>query len=169
MTSAEGRGATQRWRLEVLWAVPRGLNDARLERMAAEAEAASGWYVTRTRAGLSVAARVTAVRPDRELGLLVGRSADWVGGHVPDPRLVALRARTDDEAAAELGRPDVPPLAGVGDAAQILGVTRERVQRWRVERRDFPAPVARLVGGPLWTVEALRHFRRRIEDDRHGR
>jgi hypothetical protein len=154
---------TGTWRLELLWSVPRRLRDGRLEHMAAEAESAAGWYVARTRTGLSVSAWVTTDHPDRELGRIVEHITAWLERYVTEAHLVSLRACTEAEAQAELARPDLPPLASVADAAQILGVTRERVQQWRTESRAFPAPVARVAAGPLWTVESLRYFRRSLE------
>ena len=52
-----------------------------------------------------------------------------------------------------------PPqeLVGVTEVAELLGVSRQRVAQLR-EREDFPAPVAELAAGPVWTRTNLTRF-----------
>jgi hypothetical protein len=52
-----------------------------------------------------------------------------------------------------------PPheLVGVSEVAELLGVSRQRVAQLR-EREDFPAPIAELAAGPVWTRTSLTRF-----------
>jgi len=50
-------------------------------------------------------------------------------------------------------------LAGVAEAAQILGVTRQRVsQLCDTKEKGFPEPVAQLACGSIWLAADLRFF-----------
>lgn len=54
---------------------------------------------------------------------------------------------------------------GEHEAAQILGVSQQRVDQWERERsagkrEDFPAPVKRLAGTPLWDRFDIEDFGR---------
>jgi hypothetical protein len=60
-----------------------------------------------------------------------------------------------------------PALAGVAEAAAILGWDRRRVITY-VDRGSFPEPVARLASGRVWRREDVEAFarawnRRRVE------
>jgi len=47
--------------------------------------------------------------------------------------------------------------AGVTELADLFGVSRQRV--WELRRRaGFPAPIAELAAGPVWTVSSLQRF-----------
>lgn len=74
--------------------------------------------------------------------------------------VVDLRIVTPERLEAETLRPDFPPLASAADAAEILGVSRQRVHQLAASNTRFPAPVARVATGPLWTVPAIEHFAR---------
>lgn len=54
----------------------------------------------------------------------------------------------------------VDRLAGVSEAATIVGTTRANVLRWsnRQGRVDFPEPVLTLACGPHWDETALKRF-----------
>jgi hypothetical protein len=83
-------------------------------------------------------------------------------------QLVDLRVTTPERFEAEALRPDFPPLASAADAAEILGVSRQRVHQLAASNTRFPAPVARVGTGPLWTVPAIEHFAD-VWDRRPGR
>jgi hypothetical protein len=155
-----------RWRLEVLWLAPRPVPDGRFDRLTAELRARRGWSATRTSDGLlSVTEYVATDRPEHVLARLADDAGSWLRRHIPNLRLHAMWATHADGPAPGLTRSDVPPLASAADAAQILRVPRERVQQW-VTERVFPAPVARVATGPLWTVDAVQAFRRSLCHDR---
>lgn len=148
------------WRLELWWAVPRPPGPARLAQLIAEADAAAGWVLARSPIGLTVVSRVRSGRPDDELARFAERVGGWLHGRVEGARILSLRACADEVVAAELAHPDVPPLASAADVAQFLGLTRQRVQHLHGTDPRFPAPVARVATGPLWTVAAIRGYRR---------
>lgn len=53
-----------------------------------------------------------------------------------------------------------PMLAGGTEAAEILGVSRQRVHQLATEHPDFPAPVARLSCGSIWLRGEIVWFAR---------
>jgi hypothetical protein len=48
-------------------------------------------------------------------------------------------------------------LAGLAEAAEILGVSKQRVTELRAQPA-FPAPVAELKSGPVWTRDSIEEF-----------
>lgn len=48
-------------------------------------------------------------------------------------------------------------FAGLHEVAEFLGVSKQRVAELR-GRPGFPAPVAELAAGPVWTVSSLSRF-----------
>lgn len=52
---------------------------------------------------------------------------------------------------------EIPALVGVSEAAEILGVSKQRVAQLR-ERPDFPAMVQKLQATPLWREADVRTF-----------
>ncbi len=46
-------------------------------------------------------------------------------------------------------------LVGVGEIAELLGVTRQRVDQLIASYDDFPAPEVELKGGRVWSREAV--------------
>jgi hypothetical protein len=51
-------------------------------------------------------------------------------------------------------------LLGVAEIAQLFDVSRQRVNQL-IERPDFPAPVARLLSGPVFAKPAVEAFEKR--------
>jgi hypothetical protein len=51
----------------------------------------------------------------------------------------------------------VPDLIGVSEIAALFGVTRQRASEIQT-RAGFPAPVARLKSGPIWTRASITRF-----------
>ncbi len=50
-------------------------------------------------------------------------------------------------------------LAGLAEAADILGVTKQVVTNWRNRRHDFPKPMQLLKQGPIWDVRDIYTYR----------
>jgi len=75
-----------------------------------------------------------------------------------DVAVVSVEAKTTEEADRELA--DAPrhlDLVGTKEIAQMLGVTKQRVSD--LSRSDkFPAPVAHLAVGRIWTRSSIGHF-----------
>jgi hypothetical protein len=91
------------------------------------------------------------------------QSIRTVLGMIATGQVIDLRVCTPEQFEAEALRPDFPPLASAADAAEILGVSRQRVHQLAASNTRFPAPVARVGTGPLWTVPAIEHFARTWE------
>lgn len=72
----------------------------------------------------------------------------------------------DDQQAA-LEEPAFPDVLGVTEAAQMLGVSRQRLAQLE-GRRDFPEPMVRLAAGPGVAASSIEGFERRW-DRRPGR
>ena len=75
-------------------------------------------------------------------------------------RLVELRVRTERELEAELARPALPGLVGITEAAEILGVSRQRAHVLAAGP-DFPTAVAHLAAGPVYLEASVRAFAER--------
>lgn len=85
---------------------------------------------------------------------------------------VGVEAISDQEADRRLAdrpvvSPAIPDLVAAGDAAVLLGVSRQRVHQLRA-LSQFPRPVAELTIGPLWTRASIEHFGR-VWDRKPGR
>lgn len=64
-----------------------------------------------------------------------------------------------DEWEAEQSAPRSQDLVGIAETAGLLNVSRQRVGQL-VGRPDFPAPIARLSAGPVWTRHSIDAFNR---------
>jgi hypothetical protein len=62
-----------------------------------------------------------------------------------------------DDWVVEQKAPQPRDLVGAAEAAVMLGVSRQRVGQL-AERPDFPAPIARLSAGPVWTRSSIEAF-----------
>lgn len=51
-------------------------------------------------------------------------------------------------------------LLGVTEVAQLLGISRQRVQQLTESDPDFPAPAANLARGRVWSREAIEKWAR---------
>lgn len=80
-------------------------------------------------------------------GLLVGTGA----------RVIALEVMEAAEADRRLEERNFPELLGIGEIAELLGVTRQRASTLQTSA-GFPDPVARLKSGPVWTEPSVRNF-----------
>lgn len=53
----------------------------------------------------------------------------------------------------------VPPLAGLKEAAAILGWDRRKLYTYE-KRGSFPKPVQVLACGPIWTVQQIEEYKK---------
>lgn len=60
-------------------------------------------------------------------------------------------------------------LVGVAEVAQLLGVTRQRVNRIVLTHADFPAPEAELSAGRVWKRADIEAWARRYRKSRERR
>jgi uncharacterized protein len=56
------------------------------------------------------------------------------------------------------GSPGESDLVSVAEVAARAGRTTNTIQSWRRRHADFPAPVARLASGPVWTWPSVRQW-----------
>lgn len=84
-----------------------------------------------------------------------GDTAAHVG--LPPWPIVRLELMTFAEHDAELERPNFPELIGVTEIAELAGVTRQRASKL-AQSHGFPAAVAQLASGPVWTRPSLDRF-----------
>jgi hypothetical protein len=98
-----------------------------------------------------------AIRQGREIwhGALVD-----IGLTIRDVVDVDVRAATYDEVDAEIARPTIPELWGANEAAEHLGVSRQRIHQLSTSHKTFPVPVVRIGLGPLWTRASIEAFGR---------
>lgn len=90
---------------------------------------------------------------------------------LPDWPVVRLEVVREDELDAQLQRPAMPELVGPAEAAELLGVSRQRIHQLNDRHRrhlGFPHPLIQVRMGPLWAAAAIRAFDRNW-DRRPGR
>ena len=46
-------------------------------------------------------------------------------------------------------------LLGLAEVADLLQVTKQAIANWRARREDFPAPIATLKSGPVWSTDSI--------------
>lgn len=68
-----------------------------------------------------------------------------------------LRVVTEEQHLAEIAHPPTADLVGYKEAGPLLGVTYQRVQQL-AKREDFPAPIATLAMGPVYTRASIEAF-----------
>jgi predicted DNA-binding transcriptional regulator AlpA len=52
-------------------------------------------------------------------------------------------------------------LVGAAEIAELLGITRQRVDQISRTHADFPAPLAELKSGRIWSREAVEAWAKR--------
>lgn len=52
----------------------------------------------------------------------------------------------------------IPPLAGVAEAAEILGWKKQQIHVY-MRRGKFPEPIQVLASGPIWTREQIETYK----------
>ncbi|MBA3267832.1 MAG: AlpA family phage regulatory protein [Acidimicrobiia bacterium] len=60
-------------------------------------------------------------------------------------------------------------VVGAPEVAQVLGVSRQRVYQLIDTYDDFPAPLATLAVGRVWSRAAIEEWNRRHDDRPTGR
>lgn len=74
---------------------------------------------------------------------------------LPLSAVKAVKLTSNEALDAEIA--NLPSCIGVGEAASILGVSKQRVTQL-AQRDDFPEPVFRLRSGPVYSEAEMRHF-----------
>lgn len=75
---------------------------------------------------------------------------------IPIEGIANIEITTERYLELDLER-DPERFAGLHEVAEFLGVSKQRVAELRV-RPGFPAPIAELAAGPVWTVSSLSRF-----------
>ncbi|MDF2968735.1 MAG: hypothetical protein K0Q93_2513 [Nocardioidaceae bacterium] len=88
----------------------------------------------------------------------VTRAVTGAGGQVA--RWRGVEALTHEQATARLAGPTpiLPELVGTATAAEILGVTRQRVIQLCRQDPRFPAPVSEVRAYRVWTRASIKAF-----------
>ncbi len=68
---------------------------------------------------------------------------------------------SDIVARQQYGRAVPLELVGVAEIAELLGVTRQRVDAIARTHEDFPAPVAEIAAGRIWLRDEIEALARR--------
>jgi len=79
---------------------------------------------------------------------------------LPDWPIIHVELMTVEDQQAALAEPTFPDILGVTEAAQLLGVSRQRLAQL-ASRDDFPEPMVRLAAGPVWLRSSIEWFERR--------
>lgn len=82
---------------------------------------------------------------------------------MPDWPLVRAEAVLQDVLDAANARPTLPELVSLPEAAELLGVSPQRVRELSVNNAGFPAPMYELRTGKLWLKDAISVFAQRWE------
>lgn len=114
-----------------------------------------GWAATVT----VDAADMDAAR-EQALGTVLAHADECGLAVAPVTRVEVVR---EDVRDAELELPTLPDLVSGPEAAEILGVSRQRVHQLAHSHRDFPRPLYRLGAGSLWARSAVEAFADRWE------
>jgi hypothetical protein len=77
--------------------------------------------------------------------------------------VVRAEAIRQDALEAENSRPTLPELVSAPEAADILGVSSQRVHELAASKAEFPEPMYELRTGKLWLRDAIEAFGRRWE------
>jgi hypothetical protein len=148
------------WTAEVTIETPDPLDEPALVALGVAAEKRDASVANRAEGpGYTVIVDVEADGPLAAAEDAIRFARDQLSAHLAG-RVVDLRVTTPEQFGAEALRPDFPPLASAADAAEILGVSRQRVHQLAASNTRFPTPVARVATGPLWAVPAIEHFNR---------
>lgn len=73
-------------------------------------------------------------------------------------QVVRVEVVREDVRDAELEEPNVPQLVSGPEAAEILGVNRQRVHQLATQNSQFPKPLYKLAVGSLWDRRAIEAF-----------
>lgn len=81
---------------------------------------------------------------------------------MPSWPLVRAEVVRQDVLEAQNARPTLPELVSVPEAAEILGVSPQRVRELAADNASFPEPMYELRTGKLWLRDAIDAFARRV-------
>lgn len=147
----------QEWRAAVTFPRP---EQAPQRALSALARALPGFGVVAVdgvglRADLTVPA--SALRPAVDAALEAASSAyRQAFGGAADPLAVRVVTVEDSERVVEGSA--VPPLAGVAEAAEIVGVSKARIGQLTTSDSGCPEPLQYLKSGPVWLLADIEAY-----------
>ncbi|AYF32213.1 hypothetical protein CSH63_33200 [Micromonospora tulbaghiae] len=154
---------TQQWRVLVTWRRPEQADD--IDRLSALTQALPGFGIVHddgdaARLEAAMTVQAPTIRQAAEAGLREARAAHAAAfGTAGEP--LRLRVLTLEEHDAEVARPSQMELMGLREAAAELGISPQRVDQLARENPEFPAPVARLAAGAVFTAASIRAVKER--------
>jgi hypothetical protein len=119
------------------------------------------YEVRRYDAGVEVRAQLRQVEADRWVAVAVTDPPIRAAGSSSERCLAGLRRalRRSGVPADSLTIQILPTLAGVAEAASIMGWDKRRVITY-VDRGSFPEPVQALASGRVWLRDDIERFAR---------
>ena len=154
---------TDEWVVRVVLATTAEFSEAEIEKMSDIADKRDATVARR--AGMPGVVITMDVDVTGDEDRAVGDAVDWAlalaqeGAGVGDVTPVDVRFMTLEAYEVEALHPDIPALASAADAAEILGVSRQRVHQLTTTNPNFPPPIARVATGPLWARSAIEWFK----------
>lgn len=88
-------------------------------------------------------------------------------GRPGEPTRVSVRSEADHLDA--IAQPDPEELAGIAEAAELLGVTKQRAGELFRTHANFPEPIATLAATPVFTRASIMAFDQGWDRRRTGR
>lgn len=153
---------TDEWVVRVVLATEAEFSEAELDKMSDLADERDATVALWER-GPGVVVTLTVDDSNTE-DLALSQAINWTlsvvcnAGGRDDADLVDVRMVRMQIYEAEAVYPDIPELASAADAAEILGISRQRVHQLASSNAVFPSPVTRVATGPLWTRSAIEWF-----------
>lgn len=149
---------TTEWRAILTYPHPENLDDDALETLV---RAVPGYGVIDANASthtmrVEMTIEAATLRQATEAALKAARTAHTDAfGHPGEP--THLRVLDVDEHLRESTNPTPLDLVGLVEVADIIGRTKQRAGQL-AQQPDFPAPVAELRSGPVWTRASIEHW-----------
>ncbi|MQA84766.1 MAG: hypothetical protein GEV03_09130 [Streptosporangiales bacterium] len=129
-------------------------------------EPSVGNVPSRGQFGVTVTSHATDLAGATAEGIAVTARAVAASGRDATP--VAVEAMGWDEFSRRVEEPNYPDVVSTVEAAEILGVSRQRVHQLLASHADFPTPLYELGTGKIWTWSAIEAFAK-AWDRRPGR
>ncbi len=82
--------------------------------------------------------------------------------------MVDVEIETVEELDRRLQQSNIPPLVGIAEVADTLGVSKQRASELS-RQPSFPRPLVNLAAGPVWDRHAIARFLERWPRRRTGR
>ena len=149
---------TTDWALSVDFDSELPLTDGQLDTLSDRGDQDDITVARRVSGGYSLRETLAADNPLAAAEDLVQLGLKWAMELAIHANFVSVAVLRADLAEADVLAPSIPDLASAADAAEILGVSRQRIHQLAGHHPRFPAAVSHVAMGPLWTVDAINWF-----------